>query len=557
MSNLFLFSIKYEKMRKYSFCLIFVNILFLPLLLIGQVAEETPAALTWGNEMKEPSNTFLSEILGTDGKGFYALREKVVTATTGEHPQKIFLEYYNKDMKLKKAKEIDLRYKKKKRELEKVLYWNSELYLLTSFNNQAHKANYLFMQPIKKTSFNLSSKLKKISETPARDKYREGKFDFHISKDSSKLLIYSQLPYKKKEPERFALQVFDDQFEKVWEKNIKLPYPDNQFAVEEYRVDEEGNVYLLGVYYQDNSGFRRKGKPTYKYIVLAYTNDGDDVEEYQVDLKEKFITDLTFRIGNDGKIVCSGFYSERGNYSIKGTYFFQLDPKSGKVSNQNLKEFDFDFVTEYYSDNQKRKAKKAALENNDRRAAELSQYSLNELILRSDGGAVLIAEQYYIQRVQNNNYYDYWGRYNYYNRNRFDEEYLYHYNDIIVVNIRPNGEIQWSARIPKRQETRNDGGYYSSYAMAVVRDKMYFVFNDNGKNFSKQKQGKRFRFNGSQSIIALAEINKNGSVKTYPLASNRDEGIITRPKVCRQIGKREMVIFGERGKRFKFAELEF
>jgi hypothetical protein len=94
--------------------------------------------------------------------------------------------------------------------------------------------------------------------------------------------------------------------------------------------------------------------------------------------------------------------------------------------------------------------------------------------LRSDGGAILVAEQYYVQTVMPNNGYSmspygynsmYYNRYYYnspfysgYNNRRPD--YYYNYNDIIVVNIRPTGEIEWSARIPKLQESKNDQGLF-------------------------------------------------------------------------------------------------
>jgi hypothetical protein len=92
--------------------------------------------------------------------------------------------------------------------------------------------------------------------------------------------------------------------------------------------------------------------------------------------------------------------------------------------------------------------------------------------------------------------------------------------------------------------------------MAIVRDKICFVYNENGKNFGAKKNNRRYRFNGSNSVLALTEVGMDGTVNTYPIGSNREQGIITRPKVCKQIGKRDMVIFGERGKRFKFGGLE-
>jgi len=545
-------------MKKYIIILLtFVNVLLFSSTIFSQIEKEFEGELRWGKEMKKPSKSYFSEILGSDAEGFYALRirQKGDLRSGGTIP-KIYIEKYNEDMKLKKAKEIDLRYKKKKRDLEKVLYMRDKFYLFTSFNNKAHKANYLFYQTISKKSFNLNKKIKKIAETPARDEYREGKFNFHVSKDSSKVLVYSQLPNQKKANERFSLNVFDENMEELWSKNINLPYPDNRFTITDYRVDNSGNVYLLGILYSNPSGFLRRNTD-YQYIILAYNKEGEAADEFDVNLPGKFITDLTFRVAKNGNLVCSGFYSEKGTYSIKGTYFFQMNPETQEVLNENYKEFEFDFVTEYYSNRKKRKAKSAEQSNNRKREAELYRYSLNDLILRSDGGAVLIAEQYFVEREQNRGFYSPYSRFN--NRNfgnNREIEYHYNYNDIIVVNIRPNGEIQWASRIPKRQETINDGGYYSSYAMAIVRDKICFVYNENGKNFGAKKNNRRYKYNGSNSILALTEVGMDGSINTYPLASNREQGIITRPKICKQIGKREMVIFGERRNKFKFGGLE-
>ena len=70
------------------------------------------AQINWGEDYTEPSGSFLSKVVATQGEGFYALREKRVTGLTGELPNKIYLEYYhNRKMKMLKSREIDLRYK--------------------------------------------------------------------------------------------------------------------------------------------------------------------------------------------------------------------------------------------------------------------------------------------------------------------------------------------------------------------------------------------------------------------------------------------------------------
>ncbi len=536
-----------------------LSTLFLILFSIQGLAQAdiVPARIDWGPEFEEPNNSFISKVIPA-GKNFYAIRHKMKSGIIAGN-RKVFIEKFNENMDLVKSQDINLSYKNKQLNFEDMIIINNNLFLLSSFHNKAKKKNYLFSQMINMRTLNAGRTLKKLGEIETKGINRTGSFGINISRDSSKVLIYNELPYKKGKPERFSLKVYNDNFDEVWSRNIRLPYNDDKFAVEEYRVDKDGNVYMLGVIYEDKSRRRRRGRPTYQYVILAYTADGGDAERYKIDLRDKFITDLTFRVADDGNLVCSGFFSEKGNYSIKGTYFFRLDPTSKEIYNRNLKEFNFEFVTDFMSDRKKEKARKAKREGDTRKEAELYSYSLDRLVLRNDGGALLIAEQYFVQQRDNsfNNFNGPFG-FNNFNQVGTGIDFHYHYNDIIIVNIRPDGEIEWASRIPKRQETVNDGGYYSSYSMSIVRDKIFFVFNDNARNYQSNRRAERiYNFNGNRSIIALAAVSRDGSVETYPLFSNREAGTLTRPKICKQTGRSKMVIYGERGRRYRFANLEF
>ena len=528
-----------------SLILIPITFLFFNLQLLAQ--EDKAAAITWGKELQEPNGTTLSEIIPFGTSAFYGLRQKMSKGIDGNR-EKIYIERYNEKMNLVKSKELVLKYKKKHLDYEGFIKLGNQLYLLSSFNNQAKKKNYLFAQKVSKKSLTVSSNLVKIGEIDTRNIQQEGFFDLHISRDSSKILIYNALPYKKGMPERFALNVYDNEFNHIWSKDISLPYDDKYFSVEEYQIDNEGNVYILGLNY----------KPQYFYTILEYSEGGETFEEFPIKPKEKLITDLTFRVNDDGNLVCSGFYSDYYLDKIRGTYFFTLDTKNNTVQNKNLKEFDFGFLTEELSSRQIEKAK------NNQKAAEkigLSSFSLDKLILRSDGGALLVAEQYFVEEFRRPNYGSSFYTPGYpTTTNNYTSEYYYHYNDIIVVNIQPNGEIEWAARIPKQQVSRNDDGYYSSYALSIVRDKIYLVYNDTEENYQQNQRIQRtneFTGGSKRSLIAVAEISRDGSVEIVPFFKHREVDIITRPKMCKQVGKKNMIVYGEKGKSYRFGIVEF
>jgi len=527
-----------------------------PLFLSAQ-GSEVPAELDWGPQYSESGGSRLTKVVDFNKEAYYVLRQRPAGALT--YP-KVFIEEYDNEEKLVRSQRLELKYKNKRRTFQDVVKIGGQFYFFTSFLNEAQKINYLFYQTLNRKLLP-SRKLTKVAQIPAPNEARPGNFNLLISSDSSKVLIYSQLDNRNKEPARFSLSVFDNQMQPLWNKEVTLPYNEQQFEIEDYRLDDQGNVYLLGRQYLDGRRDSRGGAPNYQYNILTYTNAGQDKQEYRVAVGDKFISDLTFRIGDDGNLTCAGFFSEQAANSAKGTCFFRIDLESREVYNINFKEFDFGFRAQGLSGSGARRAQRAEQEGDTRSEAELFRYSLDRLILRSDGGAVLVAEQYYVTEQFNrfNRGSMFWGDPFLWNDPMMNNQtdFIFHYNDIIVVNIRPDGSIEWATRIPKYQRTLNDGGYFSSYAMAVVRDRLYFVFNDNSRNFENDGNTRLFNFDPRRAVIAVAELRRDGELSMFPLFGNQQAGIIARPKMCRQVGSRQMMIYGERGKFYRFGELTF
>jgi hypothetical protein len=544
------------------------------------------ARVVWSEPYKEPSNSNIQKIIATEGGGFYALRIHQ-KGLTGQGKTVPILEYYNEKMKLVRSKEIDLNYNGKVRFLKDVVMLKGQLWMLSYFYNEKHEKTYLFAQSINKQNFNLGKDMVKIAEQDETNRERTDVFSLAESRDSSKIVIFNRQPNSKKEQE-FSLSVYDFDFKEVWSANAKLPYGRNKFGVEDYQVDNEGNVYLMGIIYTEGANrLEKSGKPTYEYDIVAYRKDGNALEakEYKVLLKDKFVTDLTFRVADNNDLVCAGFYSEKDAKGIKGSLFFKINPRTQDMTSISLREFDFDFITANLSQRNKERAKAATQRDDKEYEPELFDYDIDRLIIRSDGGVVMIAEQVFVDERMRNNWnngwnspygfnswnsplgWNSWGMNSWNNpwgfnnglNNRNQQDFIFNYNDIIVVNIQPDGEIAWQSRIPKRQMSVNDMGLFSSYAMSVVQDKLYFVYNENPKNLDPNRRPNQTvaETPDRYSVLTLAEVGRNGEVKRVPLFSNQDKGLTTRPKICRQVGRRTMAIYGESGRDYRFGMVGF
>ena len=527
--------------------LFFTLFTFSALYSMGQTKSKKVDIL-WGPELKASKKSTLSDIVGYDETGIYAIKKKIRALYGLNSP--ITLEHYDQKMALSKSVEIELKEQKKKRKFEFIIHIDNEMYIFSSFANQKLKKNFLFVQGLDKKTLQPKKDLKKIAEIDysGKSKYNSGSFDYEISRDSSKVLVYYNLPYDKGESEKFGFHVFDKSMNQLWEKKITLPYKEELFELEDYEVDNRANVYLLGTIFKEKRKEKRKGKPNYKYQVLSYSNNGSELKEYPIKIEGKFLTDMQIAINDEQDIICGGFYSSEGTFSIEGSYFLKIDGQTKEIKSKGFQEFGIDFITQNMTVRKKKKTKKKAAKGKD---TELYQYDLNNIILRDDGGAVLIGEQYYVDVViitttgANGSM-------------STTAKSHYYYNDIIVINMSPDGKIEWTKKIAKSQGTVDDVGFFSSYALSVVKDKLYFVFNDNPRNLFYKGTGKLYNFNKSkESLVVLVTLDSEGNQTREALFSAREADILTRPKVCKQISNNEMVLFGQRKKTHRFAKISF
>jgi hypothetical protein len=487
-------------------------------------------SVSWGHDLKEPARSSITELIGVAPDGFFALREQNI------YRLRPYIERYDRNFALTHLAPLDLRHDKQRfRTFERVLYTGVGLFLFSSYQN--NETATLYVESIDVETVKPKNDLREVMTIALGQRDQFARFQFALSVDSSKILALGELVSLSEKPKLAYMHVFEATMQlELWQKTAEMPTYDALIALEHYEVDNYGNAYLLVRRYYDRAVDRRKGRPNYEFRMLSYRALGMEEKSYTVHFQEYFINDLTFRLSPTGAFLCAGFYSEKSTRtSIRGVFSFAIAVESGEMYQTHYAEFPYNFLNQFMS---ARRAK---------HGAELPDYLLRNFVLRSDGGAVLVAEQYFVTQFQAAGV----------GASAANIHFQYFYNDVIVVSIAPDGGIEWCTKIPKHQQTLDDMGYYSSYAMAIISDKMYFIFNDHVRNLTNTRPNRLRTFNGRHSVVMLATISADGTLEKTPLLSNREQNIITRPQIAKQMNTRIMLLYGENGNRYKFGRIIF
>lgn len=501
------------------------------------------ATVQWGPGLKEKDTGEFGRVFGlTDEAVYMTLRKK----------KELLLQKMNGDLASSYSKVLEMELDKKDMDLEELLVIDGRILAFASIHSKKEDQRTLYLRMFDEATMNAEGDWQQIAQFAA-EKERSGSFGVELSPDKKHVLVAVNLPYEKDAAEKFQLHVFDGGAKPEWDREITLPYTDKEFSFEEFRVDNLGDVVMIGVKYAEKRearALKRAGKAQYDYHVLTYAADGKE-QDHVIAVKDKFLQDLTLSLDNGGgQILCGGFFGNKGTSLVRGSFFLRLNPTTFAVEHESFKEFSDDFITQYMTAKEEEKAKKRA----DRKDEDLQlyEYDLAEIIRRDDGGAVLIGEQYYSYSTTTCYTTQGGGR-------TCTTTYHYIYNDVIVISIDPDGNISWASTIPKRQHTTNDGGYFSSYGLDVKGSNLYIVYNDNGQNLFLAA-GDKFKnadFQGKSSIVTLATVNIDGHVTREALFDPEKRELILRPKSCRQLKDDRLFLYATRKKDYRFGMVTF
>lgn len=291
---------------------------------------------------------------------------------------------------------------------------------------------------------------------------------------------------------------------------FKLNFGSGQLYLSNFMLDNSNNFYSSG---QVKSKENKKQKSQYLFCYLSSINSV--IEKVVSDINSP-VSDIMIKYNSvKNEIVCGGIGVDNTSYSGSGIKLLIIDSL-------------FHFREVNYSI-QGSSLKELIGERNNS-GISLDNYSIQDLILREDGGALLVAEAQYLSEYS---FYDQFTQ-------TFNRRTEYHFDNIVLFSISPEGNIDWCKVIKKEQVTMDDFGIFSSFASYLNNEEIGIIYNkDSGRNFE----------------LMHVLITKDGQLSSKRISKSNIDAII--PKYNRQTNATEICVPVLIKRQLYLAKIEF
>lgn len=346
------------------------------------------------------------------------------------------------------------------------------------------------------------------------------------SEDRKQIMVYKI--QKKNDVLRFTTLLFDPELRLKKKSYIEIAYEERRDVFSDFLVDNEGNFLVT-------KGYKSASRDLINELTLMVKrNDRDSFQFYPLTLKNIFLDEVKLKVDNLNKhYLVNSFYYKTRRGNVEGLYTAVLDAETGNAIGENLADF---------SDSLKYDAKSGGS-----LKLAFNDYFIRNVILRRDGGFILVAEDFYTQSRANpwnrmdylygspymSNYNYYLGNpsnYYYYYRPRSSLNNLnqtrYYYENIVVMSFDNTGQVEWSNVIHKSQYD-DETEAYLSYQLMNAGDELHVLFNE---------LERRNQLIADQSITASGKLIRNPTLKSL------DKGYQFMPRFARQVGAKQIIL---------------
>jgi len=339
--------------------------------------------------------------------------------------------------------------------------------------------------------------------------------DLVKSEDRNCIVVYNMAERDQIE----AVAIHLDKMQVLWDTTAMVDDASDFFE------DRRPEVALsnAGAFFWITEKNNRRGKlDKHELKILRFDETGFRIN--RTPLGAYLTVDSRFIFDNlNNRLSAAGLWAEKGRERANGAYYLSIVPGRDSAQVLRYEPFDEKFMS--------------ILRQKDvgEDSRGIADAQLRELLLRQDGGIILVAERYHeIQRGAAA------GRGFFRDGMRMIIDY--YYDDVFVVAFQPNGQAQWNTALHKKQYSQDDDGTFSSYFLMRNADRMHFFFNDEIK----------YENTCSEYVLsAIGEFDRNSLLNTL------NQSLRLRFRDALQLNASECVVPSEYRGRLKLVLLRF
>jgi len=404
---------------------------------------------------------------------------------------------YNEQMQLAAAKTID--FKNEDGMLQYVMLNKSGAVIF--YLSQDKKYSVLLAQPVNSKYIEVGKPLVIDTIYDKKDLVASN-LRFKSAVDQSHVMIYYPF-FTGNKITSIQFICIDHTLQLVYNKTIPVNRDESELEESKTLIDNDGNAFIIVK--------PQKVAVGDIFDVLRIAVSGD-FTTYRISTLKPLFGEPSFEIDNkNGNLVMCGFYNNTttGEDVANGFLYTSYNPASGATVKTSYTLFSKEFMTALTG--------RAATE-----TGKLYTFIIRKVILRNDGGAIIIAESLIKDtREVPINIGMQPGFTNYHT------SIMYQFNDIIAFSMNATGEVEWNSVLHKKQASEDDNGAYSSFLIANEKDKLHFLFLDD--------------------ISTSGELNQyvltsDGKSKREPVLNMEEKDVMLLPKLGKQVSPNQVVI---------------
>lgn len=493
-----------------------VRLLFLSLIFSALISSaQTQKVMLSPSEIDEPSYGYI-KVIGQDDSGYFVLMSNITLNYFGDRKgfrsRKYKLAYYSSGLTPVWSKPLTAT--NDNADIDNVSFFNGSILMVSSaYDKQQQSVSYYFSKIDNQGTISNIEKPAFIFSGIQSD-YEKSRVI--ISGNQTRVAIVAR-EYTTENNQTIAVAVFDENLQFIHSSKGNINFADKNFEITGYQLSNTGDFGMLGIHSEKIKALSSKRKTDYLIYVAAA--GASAIKELPVSSVNP-ITGMGIAFDNvNRKLVVAGFYADLSAPTGSGVVYGSVGMEDSSALS----------IRSNPIDNQKNIRLKG--ERNAASGMSLIGYPIERIVVRNDGGAVIVAEAAYTTEYS---YYDYFTQ-------SFTRREEFHFDNVVVISVNSDATIHWSAIAEKQQVSIDDDGAFSSFCALLNSEQFIMLFND---DISRQN-----------SIIPVTVSNTGSSVRGKPVPGG--DGLLLIPRSAKQVSENEILAPVYRKRKLFLARFSF